>query len=894
MKRPVIIDEFFSDQPELLFIKDLTKPYHEAPTELFGKREIEEGEVSVDGLYLKKDFPDEKGLLDTAYEDFEVFTDLYKIDGKRFPVITKKIETSRFEEYYLEITDTEIIISAGDTEGIRRGIYLLEDELKASEAPFLKKGKTHKFPYVKKRITRGFFSPTNRPPKNGDELSDDIDYYPEEYLNRLAHDGTNGLWIYTKFFDIIPSAVIPEYGQGYEKRIEKLNRVCDRCEKYGIGVYVFAIEPMLPPAEIRDKYTDLIGGNEGFRTPYSTPFCTHTKRGREFCIDATKKLCELVPKMVGYISITAGERPTSCGAVGAVKTCPYCGHKTRGESIGQTLDCLKEGIRQSGRDVEFISWTYGHRGWPDEEITDYVKNAPSDVVLMQNFEDRGMVEQLGKMRQAIDYWLSYPGPSQMFVHTAEKAKEYKKTMYAKMQICSSHEIATLPYIPSPAHVFEKMKGAYEYGVEGIMECWYFGNYPSIMSKAAGDWSFCNDFSDKDALLLKLAESYCGRTNAPKLLEAWKHFEKGYSSLPVNIMFSYYGPMHDGIVWDLHVKPKNFSTPRSWLLLDKPDGDRIRDSLLCGHTLEEAIFLIDEMKSEFEKGKEILGNALIPAEHESVINAITILARSGSNILNFYKKREQIAFGEGDALTLLYEMKAIVEDEIKNSLEMCALCENDGRLGYHSEAEGYKFFPKKILKRVEWLKSLFETEFPEIEERIKNGLAPYEYYLGVEPDTKHYDLIYGDISEAEWQWVGNVDGGSKFCASYDDDRLYIRIVFRGGWSVLTPEFKPFFPYPSFQIEKDQIRFNHETKANYALIGDEYDKELAKWNFQKLEDGWLISVDRKAVGWTEDTPLKLKLTLNSASWENEPNPVITLGKNHLTPGQFGWLMPKKKDK
>ena len=31
--------------------------------------------------------------------------------------------------------------------------------------------------------------------------------------------------------------------------------------------------------------------------------------------------------------------------------------------------------------------------------------------------------------------------------------------------------------------------------------------------------------------------------------------------------------------------------------------------------------------------------------------------------------------------------------------MIPLCENDNRLGYHSEAEGFKFFPEKLNDRM---------------------------------------------------------------------------------------------------------------------------------------------------------------------------------------------------
>lgn len=244
-------------------------------------------------------------------------------------------------------------------------------------------------------------------------------------MNRLAHDGSNGLWIYTRLSDLVPSEIIPEYGAGYEGRIEKLNRVCEKCARYGIGVYVFAIEPVSPEDEqIIENHQDLLGGSFAYvkdeQTRRRKAFCTHTEKGRAYCIEAMKKLCQMVPRLTGFISITAGERPTSCAAQG-VKNCPYCGHIDRGESLAQTIDCLKEGIRQSGRDIEFVSWTYGHRSWKEKDIADYVKYAPEDVMLMQNFDDMGYEMQLGKMRQGVDYWLSYPGPSPLFEKTGRAA-----------------------------------------------------------------------------------------------------------------------------------------------------------------------------------------------------------------------------------------------------------------------------------------------------------------------------------------------------------------------------------------------------------------------------------------------------------------------------------------
>ena len=128
----------------------------------------------------------------------------------------------------------------------------------------------------------------------------------------------------------------------------------------------------------------------------------------------------------------------------------------------------------------------------------------------------------------MDYWLSYAGPSQMFKMTAKAAKKNSRHLWAKMQICCSHEIATLPYVPSPGSVYQKMKGVYRCGVEGLMECWYFGNYPCFMSKAAGELSFIDDYNNEDAFLYRLSSISFGQSVANSVVRAWKLFEKGFS------------------------------------------------------------------------------------------------------------------------------------------------------------------------------------------------------------------------------------------------------------------------------------------------------------------------------------------------------------------------------
>ena len=880
----VRIDPYFYKQPSLSFVESLKKPVHEEKPEWFGRTQLREGEVSVWGLFLVNNFPDEQKLLETAIEDFELFLEVHGARGDRFPVKLIKAETECFEAYRVYVEKDFCVVEAGDTEGIRRALVYLEDEMLRREGAILPLGKIVRKPVIRERITRGFFSPTNRPPKNIDELMDDVDYYPDEYLNRLAHDGTNGLWIYTYFNQLLTSDCFTEYGKDSAKRIAKLKRVVEKCKRYGVKVWIFGVEPFALAPEIAANYPDSTGGIgwNGHKT-----VCTYSELGAKYCIEATQRLMEQVPDLGGIIDITYGERPTTCASLDDYCQCPRCRQHSRSEIIAHNIDLLKEGIRRAGSKADFVSWTYAHRESTMEEIQEYVRKAPSDVMLQENFEDNGYVEQLGKTRQAMDYWLSYTGPSQMFEGAAQTALEEGKHMFAKMQVCCSHELATVPYIPVPGILFDKYAAAHRYRVEGVMQCWYFGNYPSLMSKAAGELSFMEDFSDKKKFLTQLAGIYYGG-RAKEAVTAWEHFEKGYQNYPVNIMFSYYGPMHDGVVWELALEPKDASLPRSWQLMDKPDGDRIGECLQCGHTLREAVVLTERMREEWKAGVDCLPDNG-PLEQRTVVEALKLLLASGNNIMRFYELRDLLAKGNGDACTILREMEDIVEEEMRHSLNMIPLCEADSRLGYHSEAEGYKFFPEKLLDRVEKLKVMQEEEFDRVRKRITEGKPALAWYLGEKGPGYQMTRGWESLAEGKFEQIGDQD--AAFRVAYDEKMLYVELKGQKDTSFrMHFEYELMWPSPGVIIEGGEKRLSRWATSHQSIWGEKIQQELEKYKLvsSEPEEGhYIVAIPREKVGWTENKPLRVMIAANDVSWIYDDDPVHLLGKNDISPGEFGWL-------
>jgi hypothetical protein len=716
------------------------------------------------GVKILKKFPDCEGLLDTAWCDLEnFFSDIsIPMNQQGIEIEATKEEQDSFESYCIEITKEKIEIKSGDLEGIRRGIFYLEDLILSSEGPFLKPATIRRKPWINNRISRCFFGPIKRPPLNRDELMDEVDYYPDEYLNKLAHESINALWITVEFRDICKSDLVPEYGKNRERRLKKLRLTVDKCRRYGIKVFIFAIEPRI--WGIDDpllKNNPEIGGA---RSGNEVCFCPFTEASKKYLYDAVKSIFLDVPKLGGIISITHGERRTTClSSVSSVSednvNCPRCSYKEKGEILEATHSIIIKAMREINPQAQFISWFYMPFARPLAEwVYTMPEKLPKDTVLVFNFESGGEKEQLGKIRVGADYWQSYVGPSCRFAKIAEISQKAGIKMGAKLQVGNSHEVATIPFVPVPPVMWKKYKALYSLNVTNVIQSWYFGNYPGIMNKIAGElafeaWEDNNKYQDRPQIeydfLYRLAKIEWG-SHAPKIVKAWYYFYNGYNNYPMSTLFQCYGPMHDGVVWPLHLFPVHTPLAPTWKLDFPTSGDSIGECILS-FTIKEIIELCEDMVRYWEKGVNILKtispffkNNLERLKDIGVAEALGIQFESGLNIMKFYNLREQILWGSplvhanddlnnhgqsgSDEIAFPYadsnnksscleEMEAIVKEEIKLSLKMFELCKFDSRLGFHSEAEGYKYYPEKLLWRVECLKRLLKNEFPKMRELV---------------------------------------------------------------------------------------------------------------------------------------------------------------------------------
>ena len=908
MKFRQLTDPFKERQPKMTFTEELSKPLHTEMPPRWNSAPLKTGEIDFSKINLTIEFEHE--LLETAYADFKDFCRVMQIkvckNGVNF--IVKHGETSCFEEYIIRVTADSCEVIAADTEGIRRALVYIEDEMQRREGARLAIGEIRRKPHITARVSRCYFTPASHVAieENENELIDDIDYYPDEYLNRLAHDGINALWLGATLQHLVKSDIVPEYGKTAEKRMKKLNAVIEKCKRYGIKTYLFSVDPAstYKNDKLLNGHPDMLGdeGNSWIRH-----LCPSTEKGLAYIKEAITKVFTEAPGLSGYINLSTGEAESHC-ASGGTLICKRC--KKKFGTLGKTLTFVEKTIADAIHSVapqaEYISWTYAQRNWKKEDIEDACMSRDKSVKHLVNFEDLGIEKQLGEDRLAYDYWLSYVGPGELFKDCLGHNKKRGVETWAKIQVCSSHEISTIPYVPAPALLYDKYKFMYENSIHGVMQCWFFGNFPCLMNKAAGELAFEPFFDNKKDFLRHLAGIYWG-SDGEKAAEAWDSFTNGYRNFPIGVDFEWFSTMQDSPCAPYHLKPIDLPLPSTWTLDEMVGADRVCDCIFDSHTLDEVITLCSTLSSEWNKGYKILSeigdfSTKSRKEQRTVAEAANYIFRSGLNTFKFYDLRNKLALGKGDGLEILSKMKEIVLEEIKISRALIPITEEDNRIGYHSEAHGYKIFPEKLRWRIEEMEKLLTGEFKEVEQRIKNKEVPLPFYFGKEEGARVYRITESDIENAKWMNFVDESGKEtdktkiKVSASEGFYTVSIALSEKGDLVKIDPEFKFFHRSSPIFLANGSL----EIKENpcYSLFGERLKKRRAAVTLDYTENGigecYTVRFDMKALGMETGDPFRLMIKRSgsrSDAFAPDDRIFTRLIVGTFSTDAFGFFVPEK---
>ena len=327
-----------------------------------------------------------KGDLATATDDLASFLSDIKLAGGETILRLVRRDCGGKEAYRLEVTTEGVALVAGDDDGLRRAIYFFEDRLLGSEAPALAFGATARKPWVRNRITRCFFGPIKRPPLNHDELMDDVDYYPEPYLDRLAHEGINGLWLTAEWRDLAETS-FTKRSPDAARRLAKLRSTVDRCLKYGIKTWIFCIEPRRCGKDdpLLKEHPELFGCT----VAGESLMCPLQPAAQRYIEESVKDIFTQVPRLGGIMMISYGERETTCLSRFDPLTghfngnCPRCAGLEPWQIHWETASAIMRGIRAAGSDAEYISWFYQPQVRPERGAwnAEVARHLPDGVTL---------------------------------------------------------------------------------------------------------------------------------------------------------------------------------------------------------------------------------------------------------------------------------------------------------------------------------------------------------------------------------------------------------------------------------------------------------------------------------------------------------------------------------
>jgi hypothetical protein len=651
---------------------------------------------------------DASALMRDAAADFAAYCE--KVMGARLRIITsrKNPKANLIElkignavtnrgAFFLRIATNGILVKTSDAHGWCRALIELERRMGERGGPFLSACEEAMQPSFIPRFVSSYFSLLT------DVLGQDVvDPFPEPYLNRIAHQDADGIWIYTLLQDLVPSPVFNGMGIGSEGRLTRLRKIVGRAERHGLKVYLYFNEPRAQFLPFFEKYPQVKGQPEG----NTAALCTSTELVQRHLRGSMEKLFREVPGLGGIFLITASENLCNCysHASGGITACPRCSKRTVPEVIAESVRCMAEGVWKADPSARVIVWDWSWHSLFGEAVPgEIIKRLPKGAALMADFERGTPINRGGVAMNVEEYSISVVGPSPRARLRSQQAAENGLDFLAKIQLSTTWECGTVPFIPVPNLLVRKALAMRDIGARGAMETWTIGSFPSPNSEAfaVAQW---NPALSEEQILHAVAARRYGPGAAGAMVNAWTMMSEVFAQFPYSSS-PYAGPLQHGpaLLWYAHQLPRPFGYAS---LLNPKDDWR---DWTPPYSQELMAKLLRELSGKWEQGMTVWRQALelmpnarrrIAERDLDVAWMVDYTWRAYANALHFYGARDA-----GDQVT----MRQLAREEIKNTQEALRRVNADSRVGWEAELQ-YFYRPNDVLERLLSLEAIVEAPY----------------------------------------------------------------------------------------------------------------------------------------------------------------------------------------
>ena len=528
------------------------------------------------------------------------------------------------------------------------------------------------------RLVHGYLTPC------GDALvEDDETYLPEGLLREYQKQGINGLWMHGLLSALSPYPFDPTLSELYPLRRKNLQKLVDRCAKYGIKIYLYFNEPRFLPVEKIGKYAHL----QGTVWQGKACLCFEKEEVREYLYTAMKDLFTGVKGLGGVITITMSENPTHCNWMRYDDTenycrCPVCKDLPAYRSAVAVNNVIAKALRDSDGEAKVLAYLWGwssYMGWKQEETQKAIQLLDKDIIAVCVSECQLQIEKGGVGCEIIDYSISCPGPSEVTKFMFKTAQEAGLRCVAKIQTNNSWENSSVPYLPVYDLVLKHLKNLNENGVNEYMLTWTLGGYPSPMLNMVAEYS-------KNPASFDMEKWYAKQygKEGVKTHEAVRYFCEGFEEYPFNIAKLYFGPhtLGPANLWSLQAEEK-----RSTMVCFAFDD---YETWLGAYPYEVYISQYEKLLSAWEKGLKILSETEdSPLLKELKICAEVAYIHFKADYLQTkfsYYKREKDKYRE--------EMLGLIREERKITERLIGLQASEPTIGF--ETSNHYFYNERNL------------------------------------------------------------------------------------------------------------------------------------------------------------------------------------------------------
>ena len=523
----------------------------------------------------------------------------------------------------------------------------------------------------------------------GDPFIEEGEIIPEKLLRRMQEMGVNGIWMQGVLAKLSPYPFVKGVDEGYETRRKNLSAFISKCQRYGIGVYLYLNEPRGIASDCLTPETEKIKGRF-YEERWS--LCTTTQPVKDYLYEAVKSLVCAVPDLAGIITITMSENMTNCHSR-KHNDCPHCKHLRHQDVVPEVNNIMQRAVADAGVKTRIIAnlwaWTEAY-DWSKQDVLEGIENMDEEIDVLSVSEMGTVLDKNGNPYRVDEYSLSKIGPCEQTKINLTHARNLGHKIMAKVQINNSWEIAVVPYVPVFELIMEHMLSLKKLGVGGLMMSWTLGGFPTVSLDLAG--RIWEDGFNYDRWL-----SYHFGEKADLVKRASALFSDGFRLYPYDIHTLYYGNQQCGpsnLMYDAFAEYKStmvgfpYDDVKSWFgYHDKEDYVTSLSSLLS--LWQEGLALIENQSGNtaFEQMKRYAKTVFV--------NLKSTLVQIEFNLLK----------AEGDKAKLL----SLIREERELTKALYELASTDCKIGYEA-SNHYYFTQNTFLEKIinlDYLESLYK-------------------------------------------------------------------------------------------------------------------------------------------------------------------------------------------